>query len=88
VKPPLLGYNKRVRKNYMIKKLLITSIVLATVATAQAHPTYAYRQPTRVYYTQPPVMYVPRVVQYYPAPSITFGVGGGSSRVYFTVPLR
>jgi len=64
-------------------------------------PTYYY-PPTRVYNPPPvycapppPVYYSRPTYNNYPsysygygAPSISFGVGGGRSRVYFNIPLR
>lgn len=58
------------------------------------NPPPVYYAPPPVYYSQPPVYYAqpnycqPRYSYGYNVPSVSFGVGGGRSRVYFNVPLR
>lgn len=85
-------------------KTILAALFLSTVAAVAhpyhyQEPTYYYPparvyNPPPVYYSPPPVYYSqpnycqPRYSYGYNVPSISFGVGGGSSRVYFNIPLR
>ena len=56
------------------------------------YPLHNQYNSAPVYYGRPVRTYNRQVQQSYnygyAEPSISFGVGGGSSRVYFTIPLR
>lgn len=87
-----------------MKAILTALFLSTVAAVAHPHhyyqePTYYYPparvyNPPPVYYSQPPVYYSqpnyyqPRYSYGYNVPSVSFGVGGGRSRVYFNIPLR
>jgi len=83
-----------------MNKLIIATVLIGIASVAQAHPynynsiaaAYNYGYPLHNQYNSAPVYYgrpVQQACNYgYAVPSISFGVGGGRSRVYFTIPLR